>query len=579
MSRQGNYVTVPGGSTNWTEGISKSLLDLSKSYRDQAINKAETARLREKDAREAEKFELERAILGQELSDKNILTNVAPNVGIEALGPNVQNNRSKLLDRRNKLDEVFKENKKYIETNRGLFDDKGALTDFGQNQLVELTKQAQRENPDITPDNANRVAREYLDAVYTNVTSPEADKYLTSKSNYLKNYDRAILDEDARASGQMTRGEYIEGRIQELTGAGHSGARSKEVLSILETEADARGLLTRAEMVEQAQERENQAYKERKDQLDILIRGMRANNSGGTKTGSAKNGMDAREFTQAISDLDRTFLGLGWQTDEKKTGEEAFTTIIESYAPDEQRGMAPFVRAAIIDSIVDKSEGFFTGEQEILDGASLSSRTGEKWINRVKNLAAQYQADSGGSRRQQFLTDKALQLEGSRTITPEEVLGRRYAREITRQSPPEFKRLTFTVQREALENITNKASPGDTPPPLPPPPRPPQQNPPGAATPLVASPNSGIPNDLRAILGNVPDDVRDKLDVDWDVSSTSRGRRMKLSEKEKNTREYLNRLKRILELENSYAENNDPRTKALLDNTRRAQNALEKRLK
>lgn len=41
MARQGTYVTVPGGNTNWAEGISTSLNTLSKSLLDQGLEKKE----------------------------------------------------------------------------------------------------------------------------------------------------------------------------------------------------------------------------------------------------------------------------------------------------------------------------------------------------------------------------------------------------------------------------------------------------------------------------------------------------------------------------------------------------------
>lgn len=69
MARQGNYVSVPGGSANWASGISGSLSDLSKSLIGQAVKKDERAdmlaqrefqnkRIREEDARVAKDREL-----------------------------------------------------------------------------------------------------------------------------------------------------------------------------------------------------------------------------------------------------------------------------------------------------------------------------------------------------------------------------------------------------------------------------------------------------------------------------------------------------------------------------------------
>jgi hypothetical protein len=45
MARQGNYVSVPGGSANWSKGISESLTDLSKSLIGQGNAEEERARL------------------------------------------------------------------------------------------------------------------------------------------------------------------------------------------------------------------------------------------------------------------------------------------------------------------------------------------------------------------------------------------------------------------------------------------------------------------------------------------------------------------------------------------------------
>ncbi len=47
MARQGTYVTVPGGSANWAQGITSALADLSKSYMQQGAAEDERARLAE----------------------------------------------------------------------------------------------------------------------------------------------------------------------------------------------------------------------------------------------------------------------------------------------------------------------------------------------------------------------------------------------------------------------------------------------------------------------------------------------------------------------------------------------------
>lgn len=69
MARQGNYVSVPGGSANWASGISGALSDLSKSLIGQAVKEDERAdtlaqrefqndRIRKEDARVAKDREL-----------------------------------------------------------------------------------------------------------------------------------------------------------------------------------------------------------------------------------------------------------------------------------------------------------------------------------------------------------------------------------------------------------------------------------------------------------------------------------------------------------------------------------------
>ena len=59
MARQGNYVTVPSGSANWTSGLSDSLSALSKSYLDQAKDEKDRAALEATREENKRRFDLQ----------------------------------------------------------------------------------------------------------------------------------------------------------------------------------------------------------------------------------------------------------------------------------------------------------------------------------------------------------------------------------------------------------------------------------------------------------------------------------------------------------------------------------------
>lgn len=61
MARQGNYVSAPGGSVNWTSGLSKSLSNLSKSLLDQGAEEERLAREEEATALANKRYEEELA--------------------------------------------------------------------------------------------------------------------------------------------------------------------------------------------------------------------------------------------------------------------------------------------------------------------------------------------------------------------------------------------------------------------------------------------------------------------------------------------------------------------------------------
>lgn len=62
MTRQGNYVTVPGGSVNWTKDFSSSLSDLSRSLLSQGEAEKERARLASAALEDKRRFELGHAL-------------------------------------------------------------------------------------------------------------------------------------------------------------------------------------------------------------------------------------------------------------------------------------------------------------------------------------------------------------------------------------------------------------------------------------------------------------------------------------------------------------------------------------
>ena len=127
MSRQGNYVTLPGASANWGAGLSSSLADLSKTFINQANNEKERERLNKAAEESKRRYEADKAY---RLDRDSILdTRAAEQREFE------QKKYSDLLERQKEADRIAEAERKRLEAERTAL--KTYLSNYSQQSAVD----------------------------------------------------------------------------------------------------------------------------------------------------------------------------------------------------------------------------------------------------------------------------------------------------------------------------------------------------------------------------------------------------------------------------------------------------------
>lgn len=273
MSKQGNYVTLPGGGVNWAEGLSSSLADLSAGYRDQAENeiaaKESAAKLELMKAQEARAAadaaftadERKRAADNREAFNK---LNLAPDFSM--LGSGVQDTiaerKQELAGREAEINRISAD----IYERRSYITDKGELSKAGQAEfdarLPEYMKMYS--DPNVAREKAYGDIVTMRDNAVNNTFGEDARKELALSR---KELDNAI--DSARYS--VTVEEYVAAKQKEAAAAGHHDPYSPEFAQLLRNEAiQTHGLKTRGEVIQAGQAAAEAAYKKEADRIGFL---------------------------------------------------------------------------------------------------------------------------------------------------------------------------------------------------------------------------------------------------------------------------------------------------------------------
>jgi len=351
MARQGNYVTV-NGNANWAEGISRSLLDLSKSFRQQGESEDERARLAAAQEESNRRFGIEQAakeLEAQRTADYRTLTleNAAEEARLAAENRNktlgIQQQQADLAKQRYdeeqkllkeaeeqrrilsgldvggksfdmlspftkdqfsteeaRLESYEKEAQSAIPTileRRGYKDEEGNLTsagrDFFNSRLIEY-------KDSLIPSEAQARALNDVNTLYTNAvanTLPEdAPKYLqTRREDLFKGKDRA--------ADLVTQNEALRTYQKQLADKGFLDAYSTETEKELRSRLEGLGIRT-AEDIAAGINASAKAEYDRNIEIQKLKLDYFDKISDSIKSGGSSSGTSAKEFAQGINELD-----------------------------------------------------------------------------------------------------------------------------------------------------------------------------------------------------------------------------------------------------------------------------------
>jgi hypothetical protein len=391
MSRQGNYVTVPGGSANWTKGISDSLTALSKSYIGQGDAEEERARLAAAAEENKRRFEIEQAYKEAEaqrtaafrqaqldatsardaatVSDREarlallqseedrkqavhdqtvadaatarendtILGSFTVPNNLDILGPNAQGvwqtQNEGLAAQRADADA----NIELINTRRNFLTPEGALSPEGQ---AEFDRRFAVLSQALPEEEARSRAMNQVTTMRDNALN---SNYETDINAFLTNQERDLGIAASRLPYLATQEEFIRYGQQQLAEAGHTAPMSAEVRQDLAARAEARGLPKAADLIASGQAADVAKYERAVEQaklFDNYYTRRQAASSNGGRTSST--GMDASDFNEFVNNLD------GWGQEDKQQAIQLLTNL--SQDPEVQSAGIPVsvLREAIL---------------------------------------------------------------------------------------------------------------------------------------------------------------------------------------------------------------------------------------
>lgn len=403
MSKQGNYVTIPGVDPNWAKGISSALSDLSRSYNQRASEEAAAAerlaaneeskrrweaeqeRMAAKDAyqmqrdvladaRAQEQQQIDvwrynnqetRAAAAEERAadeakrkadefarlqhNRNVEGSLDVGFGVEDLGPNVQQRiatgREQLDAKRNEIET----NIAAINERRNFLTPEGGFSKAGQAEYdARLASYMEMYND---PAKAAEMAKADILTMRDNAV---ANNYETTARAELDRVQTLFDNQLSRLPMSGTVEEYIDAGIAAARAAGHKDPNSEELRKKLRGEAIDKGLKTRADIIAAGQAAAETAYSRRKDEIGFLKDFYSARTAAGKASGKS-TGMSSSEFTTAINSLDM------FGDDEKKQAVSLFTTLANAET-------AKDIPASILrEAIILTSANNVLGENNTLD--------------------------------------------------------------------------------------------------------------------------------------------------------------------------------------------------------------------
>lgn len=369
MARQGNYVTVPGGNTNWAQGISGSLSDLSKSLiaqgkiqaqldaqvaRDEATASDREARLALLQSEEDRK----QAVYDQTIADAAtarendaILGSFTVPNSLDMLGPNAQGvwqtQNEGLAAQRADADA----NIEVINTRRNFLTPEGALSPEGQ---AEFDRRFAVLSQALPEEEARSRAMNQVTTMRDNALN---STYETDINAFLTNQERDLGIAASRLPYLATQEEFIRYGQQQLAEAGHTAPMSAEVRQDLAARTEARGLPKAADLIASGQAADVAKYERAVEQAklfdDYYTRHQAASSNGGR---TSSTGMDASDFNEYVNNLD------GWGQGDKQQAIQLLTNL--SQDPEVQSARIPVsvLREAIL---LTSFEGILTDNRTV----------------------------------------------------------------------------------------------------------------------------------------------------------------------------------------------------------------------
>jgi hypothetical protein len=339
MARQGTYVTVPGGGTNWTQDISTSLANLSGSYLDQAANEAEAVRQAAADAENKRRWDIHNARAAA--TEKERLAKIAEAEGArEALWTLTESPDKYILgDYSEGLQDAY--NQVIDETNKEMKATEAFLR--GSSKDVQAATQAFRksmESSGLTPGDLDRaVAQRELDLInlkdqleFSDLTPKETQAAI---NNFVEErYGNRLEEIQNRIStGEgLTKGERVTallGRMDPAVKAGMDPAKTKEYLG------DIVGGITKQELRAGEDARVQAINDTVLKNIDLYDDYISRANAGGKRYSNDRAGI--KDALKAMSDIADIDIGW-WDTDDAKEG---FDILLD-------KGISPDVAAAAI---------------------------------------------------------------------------------------------------------------------------------------------------------------------------------------------------------------------------------------
>lgn len=465
-TRLGNYVTLPGSSTNWASGISDSLANLSKSYLTQAENELERDRLAQAAEESKRRFETTESRMrdaearqlasdranesyreqqlarqkkldeiaaldrqrardkeNQETKNQKILASVDVTPDINFISDAT---RESIEDARKNITAAEKaaaENVKKLNARAGFLDEDNGLTPEGQAEAERLAKQYGDKNSsyeDRLKVASAAVKDLSLDSVKTNYEK-EANREL----NKVKAQFNSSVN---RLPSLITQEEFIKAGQKQLEQSGHSAPYSTSVLNNLTLRAQALGLPTANSLVTAAANAAKQEYDINIKKLELTKDFVKSTNKGG------KQGVSDKDFFDFADNLD------GFGTGDRDLAINLYTTLKNSKYIKE----ANVPNGVLQQAIMLTSEGW--------PDVQTLNPSDPKDLERVTNLAIEL--SNKPTKVNDYLAKVEETLKAPKIPSKNEVLASRFNLDINKESIPSIKEFTREDFKTLSENLS-----------------------------------------------------------------------------------------------------------------------------